>query len=236
MNIYETFIKDTGARKPVLNTKEILQRFKTYLQSIEASVISSYKQLNEIENKLSTNMYTIDYIKEYMAKTKESMNKNVEQMFNKKIEAMESDLKILKERALFNSGDAEISKNNIIKLQTVLPNLSIEDKELLFENSKDKDPNVLEVLYMNVKGTNQALALKIMQHMDKITGNDEIKLVENEFEQIKGIMTYLNYDSIKNLDEAYQSRTIYTTVKGGAINRTISAYIEEIERIIESIE
>lgn len=236
MNIYESFIKDTGSRKVELNTKEVLKDYKKQLEGIETFVLNSYSQLKEVENKLNTsNMYSVDYIKKYMGEIKDSMSKNVEQMFRKKIEAMENGLKSLKERISSNSGDMEISKNNILKLQAVLPNLPLEDKELLFESNKDKDPNVLEILYLNAKGTSQALALKIMQHMDKITGHDEVKLVENELEQIKGLSTFLNYDSIKHLDEAYQAQSMCTTVKGGAINRTISAYIDEIDRKIESL-
>lgn len=237
MNIYDNFIENTGAKKPVLNIKEVLQGFKGHLQSIETSVISSYKQLNEIENKLSTNMYTVDYIKEYMAKTKESMNKNIEGLFNTKVAAMEKDLSNLKDKTLLTTGDKEISRNNILKLQSVLLNLSIEDKEQLFEGSKDKDPNVLEILYLNCKESNPAFAIKVMEYMDIITGEKEISLVESHIEQIKGLKSYLTYDFIKSQDTAYSEQTEYATLApGGSISRTIRAYIEDIDKYINNIE
>lgn len=235
MNIYDNFIESTGAKQPNLNTKGVLEGFKSHLQSIETSVIISYKQLNEIENKLSTNIYTIDYIKEYMDKTKESMNKRLDEMFNTKIAAMEKDLGYLKERVLLSSGDKEISRNNILKLQSVLPNLTDDDKEQLFESSKDKDPNVLEILYLNTKEKNASLANRIMEYLDEITSEKEIKIVENQLEQIKGLKSYMTYDYIKSLDISYQSETLYSMVPGGAINRIIGSYKEGIDKLIESI-
>lgn len=236
MNIYESFITNTGAKKPVLNIKDILQNLKKHLQGIETFVISSYKQLNEIENKLSTNVYTIDYIKEYMDKTKDSMSKNIDSMFNTKVASMEEDLKYLKERALLTSGDKGTSMNNILKLQAVLPNLSIEDKEQLFEGSKDKDPNVLEVLYLNCKESNPTFAYKVMEYMNTLTGEEEVGLVESHIKQIKGLKSYLTYDFIKGQDTAYSGQTEYATLApGGSISRTIRAYIEDIDKDINNI-
>lgn len=236
MNIYDNFIESTGAKQPNLNTKDVLEGFKSHLQSIETSVIISYKQLNEIENKLSTSIYTLDYIKEYMDKTKESMNKRLDEMFNTKIAAMEKDLEYLKERVLLSSGDKEISRNNILKLQSVLPNLTDDDKEQLFESSKDKDPNVLEILYLNTKEKNASLANRIMEYLYEITGENEIKLVESHIKQINGLKSYLTYDFIKSQDISYSQQTVYATlVPGGSISRIVRAYIEDIDKDIESI-
>lgn len=235
MNIYENFIENTGAKQPNLNTIGVLEGYKSQLQSIETSVTSSYNQLNEIEDKLRTNDYSVAFIREYMEKEKESMNKRLDGMFNTKATVMEKELDYLKERALLSSGDKEISRNNILKLQAVLPNLSNDDKEQLFESSKDKDPNVLEILYLNVKEINPSFASTIMEYLDEVTGEKEIKIVENQLEQIKGLKSYMTYDYIKSLDAAYQSETIYSTVPGGAINRVIGAYKESIDKLIESI-
>lgn len=54
-------------------------------------------------------MYTIDYIKEYMVKTKKSMNKNIERLFNTTVAAMKKDSSNSKERTLLTTGDKEIS-------------------------------------------------------------------------------------------------------------------------------
>lgn len=236
MNIYDNFIENTGAKKPILNTKDVLQSFKKHLESIENYVISSYNQLIDIEIKLGASGYSIDYIKEHMNKTKESMNKNIDGMFNTKVDSMEEDLKYLKERALLTSGNKETSMNNILKLQSVLPNLSIEDKEQLFESCKDKDPNILEILYLNAKEKDPLFATKVMDYLNSITGEDEIKLVENLLEQIKGLKSYLTYDFIKSQDVAYKQQSTYATITpGGSISRIIKAYIEDIDKNINSL-
>ncbi|MEG1411394.1 MAG: hypothetical protein RSD36_16265 [Terrisporobacter sp.] len=234
MDIYKNFIEETGAKKIVINTKEVLEGVKKQLESIETYVISAYKQVHEIENKLNTNIYTIDYIKEYMKKTKESMSNNIDVMFNSKIDSLEKDLQHLKERTLLSVGDKDISRNNILKLQSVLSNLSIEDKEQLFESSKDKDYNVLQILYLNVKESNPMFACEIMEYMDMLTGTNEIRIVESHINQIKGLKSYLTYDFIKSQDNAHSQETIYGNLLiGGTVSRIIEAYILDIERDIE---
>lgn len=236
MNIYENFIESTGSKKVELNTKSVLEGYKKQLNQIQSIVINFYNQINEEENKLRTNNYSVDFIKEYKEKMLESINSSIDSMFNKRLNSMEEDLRFLKERAMLSSGDKDISRNNIMKLQTVLPTLSDEDKEQLFESNKDKDPKILEILYINTKNSNASLAARIMEYLDEFTGEKEIKIVENQLEQIKGLKSYLGYDYIKGLDATYHSETLYSTEKSGAVNRVIGAFIEDIDKQISIIE
>lgn len=236
MNIYENFIESTGSKKVELNTKSVLEGYKKQLNQIQSIVINFYNQINEEENKLRTNNYSVDFIKEYKEKMLESINSSIDSMFDKRLNSMEEDLRFLKERAMLSSGDKDISRNNIMKLQTVLPTLSDEDKEQLFESNKDKDPKILEILYINTKNSNVSLAARIMEYLDEFTGEKEIKIVENQLEQIKGLKSYLGYDYIKGLDATYHSETLYSTEKSGAVNRVIGAFIEDIDKQISIIE
>lgn len=235
MNIYENFIENTGAKKPNLNTKEVLSSYKNELNSIETQVTWHFNQLNGIENSLSSNGYSVAYVKEHMEKEKESMNKSIDELFSNKISSMTRNLENLKERALLSSGNKDVSRNNILKLQSVLNSISEDDKALLFESCKDKDPNVLEILYISSKHKNPILANEIMKHLDKFTGESEIEIVSSQLEQIKGLKSYLTYDFIKSQDVAYSQTAYATLVPGGSISRTIKAYIEDIDRIITQL-
>lgn len=236
MNIFENFIENTGAKRANLNTKEVLLSYKSELNSIETIVLSHFNQLKDTESQLNSNGFSAAYVKEHMEKLKESMNKNIDGMFATKIAAMEKSLSHLKERVLLASGDKEVSRNNILKLQSVLSNLSIEDKEQLFESSKDKDPNVLQILYIDLKESSPILANHIMEYIDEVTGEKEIRLIEKQLEQIKGLKSYLTYDFIKCQDDAYSQISAYATlVPGGAIGRTIKAYIDDIDRHIDNL-
>ena len=107
------------------------------------------------------------------------------------VEQMGADLKALKESVRVRTGDKEVSANNLLKLQAILPGLSIEDKEQLFQSVTDRDPNVLEVLYFNVKSQDPVLLKKLWTRWMRFTGNKQISIVEKEYEQLTGLKGYL---------------------------------------------
>ncbi|MDC0803960.1 hypothetical protein POG14_17460 [Clostridium paraputrificum] len=235
MNIFENFIEPTGAKKPQLNTKEVLEYCKGELISIESNVNRIYKEIKNNEEKLRKGGFSSDYIKEHIEKNIPIINSNIEGIFNNKLNGIKERLKLLKERAAVSLGNKDIALNNLMKVQTVLPTLSEEDKKLLFYYSKDKDPKVLEILYLNTKNTNQSLALDILDYLEEFTGQKEIRMVENQVKQIEGLKGLLNYDYISKLDEAYSNNTMYNTVGGGAVNRIIGAFIDDIDKVINEI-
>nr|WP_315020178.1 hypothetical protein [uncultured Aminipila sp.] len=118
------------------------------------------------------------------------------------------------------------------KLQTVLPSMTTDDKETLAEYAKEKDPNVLQVLYFNVKESNPILANKIMKQLNDYTRAEQIAAVEGQLEEIKGLESYLSFDYIKALDTSYQAVEYLRTQPEGAVNRIIGAYIEAIDKRI----
>lgn len=151
------------------------------------------------------------------------------------MEKMGADLQALKESARVQTGDKEVSANNLLKLQAILPEMSIEDKEQLFQSVADRDPNVLEVLYFNVKSQEPVLAEKIMDKMDEFTGNKQISIVEKEYEQLAGLKGYLTFDAVKSMGEGFSAVEGVTLTIEGTVDRILEAYIQEIDRKIEEV-
>lgn len=237
MNIYESFITSTGAKKAELNTKQVLEKYIDALKNIESKVKYNFNSINEIKETLNKGDYSTAYIKEYIEHLTPKINENLDSIFNTNITSMEEELKFLKERAMATKGDKQISNINMIKLQSVLPNLTDEDKKSLFENSKDKDPNVSEVLYMSIKNREKSsLGIEIKEYLEEYTGNKEINMVSELLEQIKGLRSYLTYDYVSSLDNAYQEQALYSMQPEGAINRIIGAYIQDINNKIAELE
>lgn len=237
MNIYESFITGTGAKKTELNTKQVLEKYMDRLKSIGSKVKYNFTSINEIKEKLNKGDYSIDYIKEYIEHLIPKVNENLDSIFNNNITSMEEELKFLKERAMSTKGDKQISNINMIKLQSVLPNLTDEDKKSLFENSKDKDPNVLEVLYMSINNRETSpLGIEIKEYLEEYTGEKEINMVSELLEQIKGLRSYLTYDYVSRLGNSYQEQELYSMQPEGAIDRIVGAYIQDINNKIAELE
>ena len=125
--------------------------------------------------------------------------------------------------------------NNLLKLQAILPGLSIEDKEQLFQSVADRDPNVLEVLYFNVKNQDPVLAEKIMDKMDEFTGNKQISIVEKEYEQLVGVKSYLTFDAVKSMGEGFSAVEGVALTIEGTVDRILEAYLQENDRKIEEV-
>ena len=235
MNVYENIIEDVKAVKVKTNAAGVLEQFKKYLEDIKTKVVHTHTQYKTMLEKFAAAGYTAAYIQEWEEKERGNYESNLLAGIDQVVEQMGADLKALKESVRVRTGDKEVSANNLLKLQAILPGLSIEDKEQLFQSVADRDPNVLEVLYFNVKNQDPVLAEKIMDKMDEFTGNKQISIVEKEYEQLAGLKSYLTFDAVKSMGEGFSAVDGVTLTIEGTVDRILEAYLQEIDRKIEEV-
>lgn len=235
MNVYENIIEDVKVLKVRTNAAGVLEQFKRYLEDIKTKVVHTYTQYETMLEKFAAGGYTAAYIQEWEEKERGKYESGLLSGIDQLVERMGVDLQTLKESVRVQTGDKEISANNLLKLQAILPGLSTEDKEQLFKSVADRDPNVLEVLYFNVKNQDPVLAEKIMDKMDEFTGNKQISIVEKIYEQLVGLKSYLAFDVVKSMGEGFSAVEGVTLTIEGTVERILEAYLQEIDRKIEEV-
>ena len=103
------------------------------------------------------------------------------------MEQMGADLQTLKESARVQTCDKEVSANNLLKLQAILPGLSIEDKEqlsglkgyLTFDAVKSMGEgfSAVEGVTLTIEGTVDRILEAYLQEIDRKI--EEVKKIES---------------------------------------------------------
>lgn len=241
MNIYKNFIEDTQIKRPALNTKEVLLSYISDLEGIKGKVKQNFYHVKETKEKLRIAGYSVAYRDETEQMLREQVNNNISSLFFKYIEGMERRKEELKAKSTMaiSPSNRDAATNNLLKLTPILGNLENNDIREIFNSSKEKDIAIIETLYMQVKNTDIMLAIEMEEYLEEFTKGNEIRIIEEVFEEIKSLNQYLDYEYITRLNEAYKSSTPSYDIKvslGGTVDRIIDAYIDNIKDLISKIE
>lgn len=236
MNIYESIIEDVKAVKAAPDIKGALTRYKGHVEEIRNKAVYTHTEYQKMLDKLQGGMYSIDYIKEFEQKERANYENGLSNAIEKIIQKMKEELDALKAVTKVTTGDVAVSTNNLLKLQSILPGMSVEDKEKLFECVAERDPNVLEVLYFNVKNESPVLAERIKKSIDTFTGVTGVDLVEKHFNHLASLREYLNFDMVKSMGEGFAGVDGVQLSIEGTVDRILEAFIQAIDKDIAQLE
>lgn len=236
MNIYESIIEDVKAVKAAPDIKGALTRYKDHIAEMRNKAVYTHTEYKKMLEKLQADGYSIDYIKEFEQKERKQYESGLANVIASVIRKMKEELDTLKAVTKVTTGDRAVSTNNLLKLQSILPGMSIEDKETLFECVAERDPNVLEVLYFNVKDEAPAFAERIKEYIDIFTGAAGVALVEKHFNQIISLKNYLDFDMVKSMGDGFAGVDGTTLSIEGTVDRIIEAFIQAIDKDIAQLE
>ena len=236
MNVYENIIEDVKAKKAKTNAIDVLEKFKAFLNQIQSKVVYAYNTYEHEREKINASGYSATFVQEWEEKERGKYEQQVKNAVDKFNDDMAAEFKNMKDKAVICTGDKDISTNNLLKLQTILPTMTDDDKRNFFEYAADKDPNILEVLYFNVKESDAYLADQILEKINQYTGADQINIVEKELEQLKQIYSYLSYDNVKSMGDGFSQIDGASRFNiEGTTDMILNSFIEEIDRKIKLV-
>lgn len=232
MNIYETMLEDANVKTPDLYAVETLERYKAILDRIRDYVVDHWGHFMHTCEQMRGSDHSIAYIQEFLEHERESYESSAAGFFEKRREELKAGLEDVEKKIGLMIGNVQAAQSNLAKVQAVLKSMNIEDKEELFKAALAKDPNLLSVLYFDVKNENPLLAEQIKEKMDDFTGVTVADIVRQQCEQIKSLEGYLSYDMVKGMGEAYTSMGGVDTTFGGTVDRIIQSFYEDIDKKI----
>lgn len=236
MNIYENIIEDVKAKKAKTNAIDVLEKIKGFLNQIKNKTIYAYNTYEHEREKMNVSGYSTAFVQEWEEKERGKYEQSVKNAINKFIDDMTAEFKNMKDKAMIYTGDKSISTNNLLKFQTILPTMTGEDKRSFFEYAADTDPNILEVLYFNVKESDAYLAGQILEKINQYTGANQINIVEKEIEQLKQIYSYLSYDAVKSMGDGFsQVDGISRFNIEGTVDMLLNTFVDEIDKKIKLV-
>ena len=198
-----------------------------------------YETMLEDANVKTPDLYAVETLERYKAildrireHERESYESSAAGFFEKRREELKAGLEDVEKKIGLMIGNVQAAQNNLAKVQAVLKSMNIEDKEELFKAALAKDPNLLSVLYFDVKNESPLLAEQIKEKMDDFTGVTVADIVRQQCEQIKSLEGYLSYDMVKGMGEAYTSMGDVDTTFGGTVDRIIQSFYEDIDKKI----
>lgn len=235
MNVYENIINDVKPRKAQVNAENVLLYFKRCVEEINKKVAFCYTRYQGVLDNFAAGGYTQAYIQEWEEKERWNYEGKLMLEIDTILNRAKEEFQRMKVSAQIQIEDKDASANNILKLQSILPKMNEEDKEELFKCAADKDPNILEILFFNVKNEDLVLADKIMDKLNEYTGNEQIRIVEQEYQQLEGLKSYLTFDAVKHMGTGFSAVEGADLTIEGSVDRILQAYLQEIDRKIEEI-
>lgn len=232
MNIYETMLEDANVKTPDLYVVETLEKYKAILDRIRDYVVEHWGHFAHTCEQMWASDHSVAYIQEFIERERESYETSAAGFFEKRREELRAGLEVVKKKIGLVIGNGQAARNNLAKVQAALQGMNIEDKEQLFKAALEKEPSLLSVLYFNVKNESPLLVEQIKAKMDGFTGASAVDIVRQQCEQIESLGSYLSYDMVKGMGEAYTAMGDVDTTFGGTVDRIIQSFYEDIDKKI----
>lgn len=235
MNIYDHMIENVKPVKPDVYAEGVLENYKEHITKYGNEVVEQYKHYNSTVSQIQANGFSDEYVKEFAVKELESYEKMLLKRFENILNLMKTELDNLKVNTGIKICDREAANCNLLKVQSVLPGMSLDDKKLLFECAAERDPNILEILYFNVKNTDAVFADQIKAQLDLYTGVNKIRIVENHFKQLEGLYSYLTFNSVEAMQNGWAAQQNENLTSRETVNKILQAYIDDMDKDINKL-
>lgn len=229
MFITDNFIEDAKVKAVKGDISIAINAIQSALEAIKEPLKNKRDAYNAELLKYSVpNMYTPEFIEEKKKELGANFDKDMTTIYDDLINECSSYIEKFAKETVITTEDKEASNRNLIKLNSIMNNLAIEDIKRIFEESKEKDLSVIQTLYYHIKGTEQMLAIEMEKYIEEFTGERKRQELEGIFNTIKGMNIFLNIASICQMDKVYK-------YEGGSlntgINKIIDSYIEKLDQL-----
>lgn len=235
MNIYDHMIENVKPIKPFIDVKGVLEDYKEYITKYGNEVVEQYKHYNSTVTQIQEKGFSDEYVKEFAVKELEGYEKALQKRFDYFLNLMKAELDKLKKDTGIKICDREAANSNLLKVQSVLPSMSLDDKKSLFECAAERDPNILEILYFNVKNADTAFAAIIKVQLDLYTGVDKIRTVEKHFKQLGGLYGYLTFNSIEIMQDGWTAQQNKDLTTSETVKKILQSYIDDMDKDINKL-
>ena len=231
MFITDNFIEDAKVKAIKGDISIAVNAIESELEAIKEPLKNKRNAYNtELLRYCVPNMYTPEFIEEKKKELDENFDKDMTTLYDDLINKCSSYIEKFAKDTVITIEDKEASNRNLIKLNSIMNNLTIEDIKRIFEESKEKDLSVIQTLYYHIKGTEPMLAVEMGKYIEEFTGERKRQELEGIFNTIKGMNIFLNIASICQMDKVYK-------YEGGSlntgINKIIDSYIEKLDQLKE---